>query len=422
MNQFNPGNIEINEDGSIGSIDSINEKFVKQGIHVVKASELKPANLVPMGPFVMDYACFGGAPDHAPFMLHGQKSSGKSTISLHHIKELQIKYPKKSILYGAIERGSFQSDWARSIGIDMDRLIVTPENIQYGEEFAMVLEEAILTNSLSGIIVDSMPELLPQEDVERSADEESRMGANTRMVNLVIKKYNSAITKLKKIQRYFEVNPQKKIQFQAHIPSIVSINQRRDLIGARYPTASLPGGKRLQHWQLMTMELKASQVDHEKTDGSEDAVSSNDLLKSTHAFNLGGGNNKNKATGRLIPTGEFDISISNQHPRVGKGQIDDHMTVVKTAKRYGFVGGAGVGQTMSVYPELKFKNMDHMRDKLLEDEDKYWLLRACIIAKARLLHGGETMGIVPPDGYLQRCKESEIMEVFERVAYEKLNS
>lgn len=402
MAKFNPGDIELGEDGSLGGgmsrLDS--ESQTEFGLPIIKASQLTPARLVPIGPFIVDYACFGGAPDHSPIMFHGVKSSGKSTLTLHHIKELQVKYPDKDILYGAVEKGCFQPDWAAAIGVDLDRLhVVMP---QYGEEFITVVEDAIKKNKLSQIIVDSTPELLPADDVEKSAEDNDRMAANSLMCGKLIKKYNSSTVWLKKVQTFYA---NKGKLFNPHIPGITLINQRREAMNSRFPTANLPGGKRLQHFPLMTMELRGSDLSDESSD--------KELVKSTHTFNLGGNNNKNKATGRLIKTGEFDISTSDLHPRVGRGQIDDFATVIKYAKRYGLTGGGAAKQTLATYPDQYFKSMGDMGNTLCGDEQGYWLTKACIIALARIRNG---MTMMPPDDYLQRCNGDQIMEVLEGIS------
>ena len=403
MAKFNPEDIVLGEDGSLGGgIDSLHEESMKAfQIPMTKGSELKDACLVPSGPFIVDYALMGGLPDHVPSMVHGVAKSGKSTITLHHIKELQIKYPDKKILYGALEVGCFQPSWAKSIGVDLSRLISPP--IQYAEEFVAIVESAIKKNQLSHIVVDSLSELTSELDVEKSAFDADKIGDNTHMCKKLFKKYNSSNTWLSKAKSHFH---EKGKVLNIHKPSMMLINQRRELMGSRYPTANLPGGNVSKHFPLVIMELKGS----EESDDNSDK----EIVKSIHTFNLGGRNQKNKATSNLVSTGVFEISKSNLHPRVPKGHIDDFATVIKYAKRYGLTGGGAAKQTLLTCPDRNFKTMTEMANFLCSDESCYWLTRACIIALARSRNDDE-LDMMPPDDYLQRCNGDQIMEVLDRL-------
>ena len=390
-------------DGVGDDLNGLGERLKKDfAIQLKKASELVAASLIPTGIFTIDYANGGGIPDHAQSMFHGQKSSGKTTTALNLAREVLIKYPDKEVLYGAIEKGAFDKSWAEAvIGSEyLDRVRVI-DGIQYGEEWAATVEDAIELNKISLIITDSIPALLPEEDVERAADEESRMGANARMCKLLMKKYNKSRT-------YLEKKETEAIRighpYRSHIPAMLNLNQRRELVGSRLPAASIPGGKELQHNQILIMEFKGSSLEE---DGK-------DVVRSIHNFNLGGGNNRNKATGVMIKTGEFEIATSNLHPRVNRGHVDDYATVVKFAKEYGFLTGAGAGQQLAVLSDEKFRSQADIANRLVEDEEVFWLLKACIIAKKRLQTG---LPMMPPDDYLQRCTSYQIKEVFDRVGF-----
>ena len=106
--------VVLNEDGTLGdNFEALKKATLKKyGLDIKKGNDLQPYNLTSSGIFVIDLANFGGYPDNVGTMIHGVKSSGKSTASLLHIKETQIKYPNKKILYLAIEKGCFNKEWA----------------------------------------------------------------------------------------------------------------------------------------------------------------------------------------------------------------------------------------------------------------------------------------------------------------------
>ena len=66
--------------------------------------------------------------DNVGTMIHGVKRSGKSTASLLHIKETQIKYPNKKILYLAIEKCCFIKECAEDLGVYLDDVIVIDDS------------------------------------------------------------------------------------------------------------------------------------------------------------------------------------------------------------------------------------------------------------------------------------------------------
>lgn len=403
-NVFDFKDLNINEDGTLGEpLDVMSKKIRKKsGVDIKTASKLGAPNLVSSGVFLIDLANFGGFPDHSGTMIHGVKSSGKSTLSLLSIREHQLKYPNKKVLYLAIEKGCFNVEWAFDLGIDLDKLLVIDDAVS-AEQYIELMEEYIRTNSISLIIVDSTPELLPSDDLMKDVDREMRMGANARMVSLLINKYILGTSYLKQVANV--LNEKKPNSFNAHIPSILFINQRREKMNTTFPSAQLPGGNKLLHFPLLTMELKSSES------GDESGLS----VKNTHTFNLGGANNRNKATGKLFETGTYDISTSNKHYRGKKGLVDDYATVVKQSFKYGLSDGAGTSYKCCVYKDTKFKSHKEIEDAIVNDEKNYWLLRACIIAKARLENG---MSLVPPDNNLQHCTKEEIINSFKNIGLE----
>lgn len=396
-------NLNINSDGTIGdSFEELKKNTLKKyGLDLKIGSELEPYNLTSSGVFVIDLANFGGFPDGVGTMIHGVKSSGKSTTSLLHIKETQIKYPNKKILYLAVEKGCFNKEWAEDLGVDLDNVIVI-DNGYGAEQYITIMEDLIKTNSLSLIVVDSTPELLPADEINKDIDKEQRMGSNARMCSLLLTKYSLACVFLSQLEN--ELKNKKDINFKAHKPSILFINQRREKMNTTYASAQLPGGNKLIHFPLIIMELKTSEA------GDQNGI----IVKNTHTFNLGGANNRNKATGKLFETGEFDITTSKKHYRGKKGLVDDFSTVVKQSFKFNLSTGAGTSYQCCVFKDKKFRNHGEIEDAIVKDEKAYWLLRATIIAKARLENG---MTLVPPDNLLQRCTRKEIIESLSNAGY-----
>jgi len=395
--------VVLNEDGTLGdNFEALKKATLKKyGLDIKKGNDLQPYNLTSSGIFVIDLANFGGYPDNVGTMIHGVKSSGKSTASLLHIKETQIKYPNKKILYLAIEKGCFNKEWAEDLGVNLDDVIVIDDGFG-AEQYITIMEEFIKTNSISLIVVDSTPELLPADEINKDIDKEQRMGSNARMCSLLIKKYSKACVYLSQIENAFK--DKKDVKFKAHKPSILFINQRREKMNTTYASAQLPGGNRLIHFPLVIMELKTSES------GEEQSY----VVKNTHTFNLGGANNRNKANGKLYETGEYDISTSKKHYRGVKGIVDDFSTVVKQSFKFNLSSGAGTSYYCCVFKDRRFKNHGEIEEAIVNDEKAYWLLKATIIAKARLENG---MSLVPPDGLLQRCTREEIVEALSNAGY-----
>lgn len=397
----------ISEDGIMGGgIEAVNrESFKNFGCFSVSGDDIPNVNLVSCGAFIADAANYGGLPDHAPSMLHGGKGSTKSTSALHFIKEHQIKYPNKRALYLEIENGCFQREWAEKVGVDINKLDVF--KAMYSHEYIEYMGDAIKTNQYSVIVADSTNLLLPAYNLDKASEDEDRMGANARECGKISNMYNKSCQFLKNADNYYKKKGTPK---NIHIPSFLAISQNRINMRSMYGGGQVSGGEQWKHFPLVIMGLKPGKFESDKDLKYKQAKSM--VVKKNVDFTYQNGDYKNKATGIYLSTGAFELAISDLHPRVKAGQIDDVNTILNFAAydEIGLRSGAGMGQKLLVYPNEKFKSKEEMAIRLRSDEHNYWLMRACIIGKIRLNAG---KALTPPDKYLQRCTEDQILAAYE---------
>lgn len=213
-----------------------------------------------------DASHFWGVPLGKVTQFHGPEGSGKTFFAMLMIKEAQIKYPDSSVVWFDAEF-SFSEKWAKQLGIDLDRLIIIAEN-QASTIFTMLCGKTneqgkksdlgILDHIRMGtlkcrlICLDSIANLIYPIEENRGFDEHE-MAAGARFL---LKGMKRALPMLAETQTAF-----------------ICINQARELIGARVPTLTYPGGRPYRHAISLGILFKASGAkDGEVQDAAEHKI------------------------------------------------------------------------------------------------------------------------------------------------------
>ena len=169
----------------------------------------------------------GGYPVDRIVQFHGPESSGKSTLATYIGGQLQKREEKNVVIYVDFER-TFEKEYARNLGLDLDPkkfIFLRPEN---GEEAFTIVEELVRTGEIALIIWDSDSTTATKSQI---GDEygKANFGGVAKLMSEGLRKFNPILEKFK--------------------TSLIMISQERDNIGALYgPDYKVTGGRAIKFY------------------------------------------------------------------------------------------------------------------------------------------------------------------------------
>lgn len=209
---------------------------------IVKMDEKHAINVesVPTSSFSLDYVLgCGGFPRGRIIEIFGQESSGKSTLAMFIVAQLQ-KQGSKAVWIDA--ECSFSNDYAQKIGIDTDQLLVAQPSS--GEEALDIVDKMAQTNEIDIIVLDSVAALLPKKELEGNITDQD-MALQARMMSKGMRKLTSNLSKTK--------------------TAAIFINQLREKVGVFWgKKETTPGGKALKFFASVRLEVKKGKLIKDK--------------------------------------------------------------------------------------------------------------------------------------------------------------
>lgn len=218
------------------TIEKIDKDFGKGSVQFIGETEIQDVQIVSTGSLTLDNALgVGGLPKGRIIEIYGQESCGKTTLALHVIKEAQ----KKGELCAFVDaEHSFDNDYAKSIGIDIENLLVSQPD--YGEQALEIADRLIVSGSIGVIVIDSVAALVPKGELEGEMGD-SKMGLQARLMSQACRKMTASISKTNTI--------------------CIFINQLREQIGNIYVPYVTTGGKALKFYASVRLDItKAGQI------------------------------------------------------------------------------------------------------------------------------------------------------------------
>ncbi|MBI3638582.1 recombinase RecA [Candidatus Wolfebacteria bacterium] len=309
------------EKGELDSlISSLQDKYGEGTI--MKLGQMKKVDVdaISTGSFSLDLALgVGGFPKGRIIEVFGPESSGKSTLALHAIAEVQKKNGK--VAYIDAEH-ALDPEYAKKLGVKLtDLLISQPDS---GEDALNILESLVRSGMIDAVVVDSVAALTPKTEIEGEMGAQY-IGLQARMMSQACRKITALADRSKTL--------------------IIFINQIRDKIGMMGygdPTTT-PGGRALKFYASVRIDLRRiAQIKK-----GEDVVGNRTRAKVV----------KNKVA-PPFKIAEFDIMY-------GEG-ISYEGDVLNTALKYGVV--KKTGNTLFFGDEKLGVGADVSRLKLKEDK------------------------------------------------------
>lgn len=312
------------------AISNIEKKFGRGSVISMTGDSDYSIKRVSSGSLVLDIALGGGWPYSRIVEIYGPESSGKSTILLHAIREVQRQGKIAAYLDAEC---SFDPIYAENIGIDL-----SPEKFIFsqpscGEEAFSIAEELLKSNEVAFIGIDSVAALTPKAEIEGEMGE-SKMGLQARLMGQGMRKLTSLVKNSQSI--------------------LFFTNQLRENIGVIYGNSeTTPGGNALKFYASIRCDIRRKQI---LKDGDNQAYSNEVKVKVI----------KNKTAPPFregIVTIEYGVGIS-KYSEVLELSVENNL--IKKAGSWYSLNDAKIGQGREMAIEY-LKNNEDTYNSLVEN-------------------------------------------------------
>jgi recombination protein RecA len=172
------------------TIDKLEKIYGKGTIMKMGDSPIEQVEVIPTGSLGVDIALgIGGLPKGRVIEIYGPESSGKTTLTLHAIAEVQ----KAGGIAAFIDaEHAFDRNYAEKLGIDTENLLISqPDN---GEQALEIAENLIRSGAIDIIVIDSVAALTPKSEIEGEMGD-SKMGLHARLMSQALRKLTGTINK-----------------------------------------------------------------------------------------------------------------------------------------------------------------------------------------------------------------------------------
>lgn len=191
---------------------------------------------VPTGSLSLDLALgLGGVPKGRVIEIYGPESSGKTTVALHMVAEVQ----KRGGIAGFIDaEHALDPVYAKNIGVDIENLYISqPDN---GEQALEITETMVRSGAIDIVIVDSVAALVPKAEIEGDMGD-SHVGLQARLMSQGLRKLTGIMSKSN--------------------CTVIFINQLREKIGVMYGNPeTTTGGRALKFYASVRLDVRKSEV------------------------------------------------------------------------------------------------------------------------------------------------------------------
>lgn len=187
---------------------------------------------IPTGCFALDEAIgCGGLPRGRIIELFGQESSGKSTLSMFFMAQVQRAGGKAALIDAEF---AFSGDYAKSVGVDVNDLVVSQPGTL--EEAVDVIDALVRSHAVDLIVVDSVASLVPRSELESDELLKDSMAVQARLMGKALRILTGSISQSKTV--------------------VIFINQVREKVGVFYgKKETTPGGKALKFFSSVRIEV-----------------------------------------------------------------------------------------------------------------------------------------------------------------------
>jgi recombination protein RecA len=204
---------------------------------VMKLGDRSAINIdtLPSGSLGLDVALgVGGYPRGRIVEIYGPESSGKTTVALHAIAEIQKQGGRAAFIDA---EHAIDPSYAKKLGVNIDELILSQPDS--GEQAMEICDMLVKSNSIDLIVIDSVAALVPQAELDGEMMD-SQMGLQARLMSKALRKLAGNMNKSK--------------------TTIIFINQLREKIGMMFGNPeTTPGGRALKFYSSVRIEVRRTE-------------------------------------------------------------------------------------------------------------------------------------------------------------------
>lgn len=216
------------------TMDKLDKTYGKGSVMKLGDAAIEDIEVIPSGSLTLDLALgVGGYPKGRVIEIYGPESSGKTTLTIHAIAEVQ----KQGGIAAFIDaEHAFDQLYARNLGVNTNDLIISqPDN---GEQALEIADNLIRSGAIDLIVIDSVAALTPKAEIEGEMGD-SQMGLQARLMSKALRKLTSSINKTG--------------------TCCIFINQLRDKIGVMFGNPeTTTGGNALKFYSSVRVDIRRS--------------------------------------------------------------------------------------------------------------------------------------------------------------------
>lgn len=213
------------------ALETIEKQFGKGSIMKLGEHGNAHVECIPTGSLSLDLALGGGLPKGRIIEIYGPESSGKTTLTLHAIAEIQKQGGTAAFIDA---EHALDPNYAKRIGVDTANLLLSqPDN---GEQALEIVETLVRSNAVDLIVVDSVAALTPRAEIEGDMGD-SHMGLQARLMSQALRKLTGVISRSN--------------------VTVIFINQIRMKIGVMFGNPeTTTGGNALKFYASVRMDIR----------------------------------------------------------------------------------------------------------------------------------------------------------------------
>lgn len=216
-----------------GAIAQIEKQYGKGSVMKLgDASAHMNVETIPTGSLSLDIALgLGGIPRGRVIEVYGPESSGKTTVALHMVAEVQ----KSGGIAGFIDaEHALDPAYARNIGVDIDNLYISQPDS--GEQALEITETMVRSGAVDIVIVDSVAALVPKAEIDGDMGD-THVGLQARLMSQALRKLTASISKSNCI--------------------VIFINQLREKVGVMFGNPEVTtGGRALKFYSSIRLDVR----------------------------------------------------------------------------------------------------------------------------------------------------------------------
>jgi recombination protein RecA len=216
------------------TMEKLDKTYGKGAVMRMGDSAVEEVEIIPSGSLGLDIALgIGGYPRGRVIEIYGPESSGKTTLTLHAIAEVQRKGGIAAFIDA---EHAFDRFYAEKLGVDTENLIISqPDN---GEQALEIADNLIRSGAIDLIVVDSVAALTPKAEIEGEMGD-SKVGLHARLMSQALRKLTGTISKTN--------------------CTCVFINQLREKIGVMFGNPeTTTGGNALKFYASVRLDIRRS--------------------------------------------------------------------------------------------------------------------------------------------------------------------